>query len=466
LNYAAGGGHPFGYHLTNVLIHVLNTLLVFAVVLSLTRVLLLPNGRYMALAVAALFACHPLNTQPVNYISARSTLLVGGFSLLCLFLFIRRYEVRDGEKNTLLFFGSLAAYAGALLSKEEAVALPGILAFFELCRLRPPFSKERLMKVTVSLLPFLFLTLAFLLYVTYGLRVIGDTPQARGLGENLLTQAKSIFFYVKLMVLPVNLSIDHTIATSTSLLAPGSFASVLLLALVLVGSLSIVYTAPALSFGIWWFILTLVPTSTLVALKLVVNEQRMYFAGVGLMITAVAGIGPLMREAEHRYNIAIQKYVVAGFVLLLACFSAMTISRNVRWRTPLALWSDALAQYPDSMRANTIVAGIYLDQNRPAEALPLAEKAVKVAPDTLETRTILARTYSRLGRQDDALREARAAFDLNPASSEAHSLLGVVYARLERYSEAREAWQRAVELDPQNIEAKENLQKLDAASSK
>lgn len=466
LNYAAGGANPFGYHLVNVIIHVLNTLLVFGVALGLARMFMfrIPYQRNMALAVAAVFACHPLNTQSVNYISARSTLLVGGFSLLCMFLYIKMYEAQDEERSRILLFGSLAAYAGALLSKEEAVAVPGILAFFELCRLQPPFDGRRLKEAMLSLVPFIVLTLLFLIYVVYGLRIVEHTPQARGLHENLLTQAKSLFMYLRLIVLPTDLSIDHTLATVTTLFSPVPFATALMVVLILVGSLSLIYVEPAVSFGVWWFFLSLVPTSTLIALKLVVNEQRMYFAGVGLLLLAAAGVGSALRNVENR-RAGLRTYAVVGILLLLTCFSVMTIHRNSRWRTPLTLWSDALEQYPDSVRANSIVAGIYVDENRPEQALPLAEKAVRLAPDVMEPRLVLARAYSKLGRQDEALGQARAAVDLNPTSSDARAVLGLVYARLERYEEAKEAWQRAVDLNPENAEARENLQKLRAMLS-
>ena len=460
LNYAAGGANPFGYHLANVIIHLLNTLLVYGVALSLMRVFKAPYRLYAAAAVAAIFASHPINSQAVNYISARSTLLVGTFSLVCILLYVHMSEVREGRRKWILLAASLLAYAGALLSKEEAVAVPGILAFFELCRLRTLIDRERLLRAMTSLAPFLVLTLAFLVLVVYGLGVIENTPQARSLQENLLTQAKSIFIYLRMMVLPVNLSIDHAVPVATSLFQPLPLAAVLMLAVVLIGSLSFLFHAPLVSFGIWWFILTLVPTSTLIALKLVVNEQRMYLAGVGLVIAAAAGLARALESWEEYGLIERKKYITAGLLILIICFSGITIYRNTQWRTPLKLWLDALKQYPNSYRANTVVADLYLDQDNPAQALPLAEKAMFLAPDVPEIRLILAPPHSRMGRQEDALEQARAAVDLNPASTEAQTLLGVVYARLERYAEAEKAWERAVELDPTNVEAAENLQNV------
>jgi len=460
LNYAAGANNPFGYHLVNVLIHVANTLLVFALATATMRAFQVPYEKHAAVAVAAVFAIHPINTQSVNYISARSSLLVGGFSLLCILLYIKKYEGAESTKENRLLLGSLLAYGGALLSKEEAVAVPGVLAFFELCRLRAPFDQRKLAQAMLSLAPFFLLTLAFLVYVTYGLGVIGDTPQARSLEENLLTQAKSIFIYVKMILAPLNLSVDHTIPVSSSILDPGALAAVLVLTAILAGSLSLVYLAPAVSLGVWWFILILVPTSTLVALKLIVNEQRIYVAGVGLFLAGSAALASAVKKREREGAGQMKKLLAAALLLVLLLYSGITVYRNTQWRTPAALWSDALKKYPHSVRANTILANLHLEKNEPERALPLAEKAAGLGPDIIETRLVLARTYSRLGRQDEALQNARAAVDINPASSEAQTLLGVVYARLEQYKEAEMAWQTAVEFDSQNAEARENLREL------
>jgi tetratricopeptide (TPR) repeat protein len=461
LNYAAGGTNPFGYHLFNVFLHVVNTLLVFGVALGLMRSFRAPYQIPAAAAVAAVFACHPLNTQAVNYISARSTLLVGGFSLLCILLYVRRYELDESRKQRGAFFLgiSLLAYAGALLSKEEAVAVPGVLAFFELCRMRPSFDKDKIYRAMGSLAPYAVLTLIFLFYVIYGLGVVEKTSQARSLQANLLTQAKALFIYMKMMVLPVNLSIDHVVPTSTSFFSPVSLASILALALMLVGSLSLIYTTPLISFGIWWFVLVLVPTSTLIALKLVVNEQRVYLAGVGLLLAAAAACIRMVSDREAR-EAGGKKYLAAAVIVIIICLSGITMYRNTLWRTPKALWSDTLRIYPKSFRAATILADLYLDEDKPAEALPMAERAVALAPDVLETHLALAKVYTQLGRNEDALQQARTAVDLNPASAVAQAYLGNMYARMGRYSEALSAWQRAVELNPGLTEARENIQKL------
>ncbi|MBI5118887.1 tetratricopeptide repeat protein [Candidatus Poribacteria bacterium] len=499
LNYVAGGQDPLGYHLVNIAIHVLNTLLVYAAAGALMRSFGIEQSHTAALAVALLFACHPINTQPVNYISGRSTLLAGGFSLLCFLLYTRAREpaafhseplirghdvppqagcprikgnsrrfVASGAKNlrkTLFLLASLVAYLCALLSKEEAVAVPGLLALYEILRFRLQFDKKRLLQTAIALAPFVALTAGFMVFVVRILRVIGDTQQARGLWENLFVQAKALFIYFRLIALPTNLSIDHVVTTSGSLLAPAALASVVAAVALFAGSLLLIRSLPIVTFGLWWFALALAPSSTLVALKLVVNEQRMYLPTVGIMFIAgyVLGVGLDRNSTGGRKKW--RKALICGFSAVLIVLSALTVNRNTQWRDPLSLWTSALEEYPESARANTQVANIYLATGRLEDALEAAKRAVKAAPDTPETRIALANAYTRSGFQQEALIEARAAVSLNAGSPDAQTTLGVIYARLGRYDEAEAAWVRALELDPQNAEAKENIEKLRAAQS-
>jgi hypothetical protein len=456
LNYAVGGGRAAGYHLVNVAIHVANVLLVYAVALALMRAIAVSRSRYAALAVALLFAAHPINTQPVNYISGRSTLLVGFFSLLCFLLFARSREEGRAGRRAALVAGSLAAYLCALLSKEEAVALPGLLAAYEFCRARFRLDGASIRRIVVGLLPFAALTLVFLVFVVQIMGIVGDTRQARGVGENLLTQAKVLFIYIKMIALPTNLSIDHVVPACKSLFEPVAAASALGVVVLLGGSLLLARSAPIVPFGLWWMAITLIPSSTLVALKLVLNEQRLYVAAIGLLFMAGAGFG---KALDHPGR-GLQRALFGGLAALLLVCSALTVRRNAEWRDPLTVWSSALEKYPDSARANTQVASEYLKMDRVEDALALAKRAVEISPDVIEARLVLTKAYSQSGLYEDALEQARAAVDIDPLSTDARTELGTAYAELERWGEAEAAWKRAIELDPRNNDARANLERL------
>ncbi len=462
LNHALGGDNPMGYHALNVAIHIASVLLLFGVALSIMRTLEIPRARDAALAVALLFAAHPINTQPVNYISGRSTLLVGCFSLACFLLYARGIEEEEPSRARLCIAGSLAAYLCALLSKEEAVAVPGLLAAYELLRLKISVDAKAIRRIAVRLLPFALLTLGFIFYVVRVMRIVGDTTQARTVGENLLTQTKVVFIYLKMIVLPIGLSIDHVVPTLDFPFAPVAIVSVLGAAVLAGGSLLLTRREPVVPFGIWWMLIALVPTSTLIALKLVMNEQRLYLAGVGILLVAGAGCGKALGGADGEGRRRMRQALACCLVGILAIFATLTIRRNAQWHDPMTLWMSAIDIYPDSMRANAQIANQYLKMNRPEAALPHARKAAEAGPDIVEARIVLAKALSGIGSHAQALQHARAAVDLNPGSSDARSCLGTVYARLERWREAEAAWQTALELNPRNEDARVNLERLRA----
>jgi tetratricopeptide (TPR) repeat protein len=462
VNYAIGKDSPAGYHFFNVLIHVIAVLLVFGVSLSVMSTLEIPKSREAAFCVALLFAAHPINTQPVNYIAGRSTLLVACFSLACFLLYARALDKDTAPRGRLFLAGSLVAYLCALLSKEEAVAVPGLLAAFELLRLRLHVDRKAIKLIALRVLPFALVTLGFMVFVIRIMGIVGATAPARGVGENLLTQAKVLFIYLKMIALPAGLSIDHVIPALTSLAEPVAAISVLGVIALMCGSLLLVRKAPTVTFGIWWMFIVLVPTSTLIALKLVLNEQRLYLAAIGMLLIAGAGYGLALDWLTEAQRPRLRRVLMSGLVAVLAIFAALTIRRNSEWRDPMSLWMSALERYPDSMRANAQIADEYLSRNQAEAALPYAERAAAAGPDVVEARLVLATTQSRLGLHQEALINARKAVDLNPGSSEARSILGTVYARLERWSEAESAWERALELNPQNQDARANLEKLRA----
>ncbi len=461
LNYSLGGENPEGYHLTNVLIHVANTLLVYAVSLCLMTAFGTRQRRVAAFAIALLFACHPVNTQPVNYISGRSTLLVGGFSLLSVLLYVLFSRAQASRfRIALVWVGSLLAYIMALLSKEEAVVLPALLGAYEICRFRFRLERRSITTICLSLLPYVIITAGFLALVVNVLGIVQDTPQSRSLAENLLTQAKAFFIYLRLLALPTKLSIDHVVPVSRSLADPAALTAVAGVAAILAGSVLLARTHPVVPFGVWWFFFSLAPTSTLVALKLIVNEQRLYLAAVGIMFMVGAGFATLFRRLTERKRLSARRCLIAAWLAVLILFGVLTVRRNMEWSTPHSLWASALAAYPASARANTELAYICIEEGRLHDALERAKKAVESAPDVAEPRIALATVYSRLGRNEAALEEARLAVNMNPRLATAQNILGTVYARLGRTGEAQAALERALELDPEYSEARQNLQLL------
>src|SRR5574337_732285 len=118
LNYYLGGFDPLGYHIFNLLVHLFNIVMVFLIVRRISR------RDFLALAAALIFGLHPINSEVVHYINTRSSSFSVSFYLLSLYLYMLKLSSASKGKRALLLAGSLAAFAGAMFTKELSITLP------------------------------------------------------------------------------------------------------------------------------------------------------------------------------------------------------------------------------------------------------------------------------------------------------------------------------------------------------
>ncbi len=249
VDHTLWGLRPFGYHLTNVLLHVTVVVLVYLVGLRLLRDGVAP------LLASALFAVHPIHTESVAWIAGRTDVIATAFVLLSLLLYVERRPRRS--------WGALVAFAAALLAKEVALLLPAVLLVYESFFHAPPW-RDRLRRVA----PFLAVL------VTYGflrfgvLRVAPGNPflWAQGPYRLLLTFAVAVWIYGEKLLLPVNLNAYYSVPVVTSLWQPFVLASLAMLGATGAVLQRIRRGEPAIVFAALVFLLALLPVSNLVPL--------------------------------------------------------------------------------------------------------------------------------------------------------------------------------------------------------
>jgi len=207
LDYKIWGFNPWGYHFTNIIIHIVNSLLIYILSLFFVKV------RKEAFLTALLFVIHPINTNAVSYISGRADLLAGAFSFISLILF---FKFLDNHKNSVLIL-SLLSFIAAILSKEIALIVPLLLSIYVVIFYR-------------SYLRYLIYHLAAaIIYLL--LRLPGSLAATfikPALSERLLTAPSLFFRYLKMIFFPHNLRLSYAINYIDS---PKDFAFILYLIL-------------------------------------------------------------------------------------------------------------------------------------------------------------------------------------------------------------------------------------------
>ena len=473
-NFKLHGLNVAGYHIVNLLLHILTGWLLYLIARSTFSRTLPDNGgddttaTAAALFTALLFICHPLQTHAVTYVTSRFVLLASCCSLLSLWAYIRSRTVRHASGAMITL--SVAAAAAAMLSKEFTFTLPVLIALYEFTFLDGSL-REKLRKLAPLALPMPIIPL--LVFLKQGnvtaldgtMRTItaADVSQISRL-DYLMTQFGVITLYLRLLILPVGQNIDHDIVVQHSPASPAVFVPllVLLVLLALAGAAAWCWirsrhsgSSPALkviTFGIAWFFIALSVESSILPLGELQAEYRAYLPSAGLLLA----FGSLCILAVARFRIN-RTALTAAAGLLIITLTAATLLRNRVWQSEISLWSDASAKSPGKVRPLQNLGMYYARDGRLTEAEQTLKKAVAVEPRNFELHNNLGIVYRQAGDFDRAIAEYRTVLQLQPGDPMAHYNLGNIHLAQGRPAEAIEAYQSCLKGAPGYDEAYNNL---------
>jgi Flp pilus assembly protein TadD len=492
LDVSLFGLAPSGHHLTSLLLHVANTLLLYVALSRLTR------APWRSLGVAALFALHPLHVESVAWVAERKDVLSSAFWFAALWAYAA-YAERPGLARWLLV---ALSFALGLLAKPMLVTLPLtllIVDFWPLQRTREPGAARALV---VEKLPLFALSLASTVIAWLAQRSFGattDSPLAARLGTAVL----GCFGYLEKTLWPVNLAAFYPYRPHPPVLEVVAKAAALVLLTVAVawfGRRRAYFTA-----GWLWYLVTLLPVIGLVR----IGQQEMadrytYVPLVGVFVMLVWGASEWVERAR---NLDLARRVAAATAVLVAAVLAIGATRQVStWRDGVALWDHALAAggnstvaqtnlgvalekagrfaeaashleeavrlEPRNARAHVNLGDVLFALGRYAEAARAFEEALVLDPGDARTRQSLAMTHYnhanrewRAGRLDGAAAEYREGLRWRPDDAGFHRALGMVLAQAGRRDEAISALRRSLELDPSNVYTQDALRRLDGAGA-
>ncbi|MGH9720524.1 MAG: tetratricopeptide repeat protein [Bryobacteraceae bacterium] len=437
LNYQSSGTDTTGYHLWNVLIHVLNSGLVFALIRRLLSLAGRERNNLLALFAAGLFLLHPVQTEGVAYIAGRSDSLATLFFLGAFALFLYRRSAAIGWGTTA---GVILLSGAALASKENTVVLPALLLLTDYF-FNPGFSLEGIKRNWRLYAP---LVAAGALGAAFVLKRIGVADSA-GFSltdfkwyEYLFTQFRAIFVYLRLFLIPSGLTIDYDFPISHSPTEHGSIFGLIALLALLAAAIVLRKRYPLASFGLLSLLLLLAPTSSILPIRDPVAERRLYLPIIGLLLIAV----------EFLRRVRIDSHAaVASLGAVLLGSGALTYQRAKAWSSAEALWGDAVAKSPGKSRAHFQLAFAYFAQRRCNEAVQ--EYAIVAKLDKPDAPLLInwAHAYDCLGDLQQALAKLEQAAAIEP-SAHVYSQIGMIHGKSGRGAEAWQALDKAKALDP------------------
>ena len=452
LNYAAGGTAVAGYHRINLLIHVLAAWVLFLLVRRTLRGPLLSrrfgsSANALALAVGAIWAWHPVQTESVTYLSQRAESLMGLLYLLTLYCFARGAEAARRGTGRIWFGLSFASCLAGMATKEVMVTAPLLALLYDRTFLAGSFAAAWRTRKMV------FLALAAT-WIPLGCLMAGIQARGAGFGQHVtagayaLAESRAVVRYLQLGLWPSNLVFDY--GSFVPVRAAAVWPEVLAVTGLAAAAGLALRQWPALGFPACWFLLILAPTSSVVPVALQpVAENRLYLPLAGLAVLAVLGSFYLAGRRAYPW-----------LALAAGALGWTAAERNQVYLSERALWTDTLAKAPQNARAlNNLASNVLLPAGQAQEAIADFEAALRLQPDFPEVHDNLARSLAKLpGRLDDALAESEAALRQAPNYAAAHATRGYILALLPgRRREAIAEDETALRLQPDLAEAHTEL---------
>jgi hypothetical protein len=432
LNFNLSGANPFSYHLLNVLIHAINTALVFGILACILQAAGWAKERVRIASVigAAIFLSHPLATESVSYVAGRSESLAAMFVLMAYAIFLQRRSEGISWHSAV---GILTLFGLGVAAKENAVALAGILLLTDWY-----FPPRRTWRLYSVLAPGAILAVAMVLRALTRATTAGFSVRDFTWYQYAFTEARAIFTYLRLAVWPFGQSVDHDYAVSHTIGEHGAWIYVLALACLVVLAVHFRRRIPLISFGLLMFLTWLAPTSSIVPIADPLVERRMYLPMIGLILISCGLAAHVRISSSAAYS------AIAAAVLFFAAFS---YDRNRLWGKPEELLASAALQSVDNPRPIANLTDHLIAVNRCTEALPWLERAERRLPGNYLIETSWGRALECLGRWEEALARLQRAVQLRP-TWKLFELMGLLYGEMNRLDSAGDALRTAVAMEP------------------
>ncbi|MDO8141630.1 MAG: tetratricopeptide repeat protein [Candidatus Brocadiales bacterium] len=457
IDYALWHSNPFGFHLTNIILHTLNAVLFY---LLLNAVL---QSKKIVLFSTLFFITHLALLETVNAVGYREDLLSATFLLVSLIYFIKSdnilYKKTDKRRFTLYYAISLIAYLCALFSKEMAITFPVLLVLFVI------FSDQQIWPCIVKrfkgiyagymAISLFYLIIRFIVFRNHELKV---TYQPGGFWVNTFTMIKILASYIKISFFPFNLNADYVVP-----LVKTPFEASFILSITFLISIFIIFAILIKSrnaFACWmaWFFIMILPVMNIIPIGNIMAERYLYIPVMGFCVVKGILIYRITDRTLSPRAIPLRRMVQIVLVtIMISGYGFSIIWKNGDWRDEFTLWIKTIQRSPNSHRAHCNLGIVYMENGLTEKAQIEYQTALELNPQNANIHNNLGAVYTKKGLDDKALTEYKEAINLDNRYAQPHNNLGNIYFNQGLVDKAKTEYEEALRIKPDHALAHNGL---------
>ena len=433
LDFELFGLHPGGYHLTNVVWHLLATLLLFALFCRMTGCL------WRSAFVAAFFALHPLHVESVAWVSERKDVLSAFFWMLTLYLYVY-YTEKPALKR---YLPVVFSFVCGLMSKPMVVTLPLVMILLDVWPLkRLNFDREGLLLQLKEKLPLLTLSAVFTavtLYAQY-------RPAGRDLQFPLASRAANAFVslvtYLQKTLWPTHLAAFYPFPDHIPALK--AVAAVALIFLITASAAAAAKRLPFLFVGWFWFLICISPVAGVVPIgDFAMADRFHYLPSIGLSVILAWGLPAIIKN-----DTLAKKFLLAAAGLFLLAMGIVSYQQTTVWKNDTRLFQHLLRVTKNNYLAYINLGSVLDQEGKTSEAVACYSEAIRIMPNLVLSYNKRALAFAKLGRYQEAFDDLNKVIRLKPDYADAYLSRGAIYLRLGRYAEAVGDFSEVIRLRP------------------
>src|SRR3989339_378716 len=457
IDYAIWHLNPFGFHLTNIILHTLNTVLFY---LFLNAVI---QNKRIVLLSTLFFVTHLALLETVNCVGYREDLLSATFLLASLIYFVKSdtilYKKSDKRRFTLYYAISILSYLCALFSKEMAITFPVLLLLFVV------FSDQKLWPgivkrfqgiytgyIAVSLF---YVIIRFVIFTNPALKA---TYQPGGFLVNIFTMIKILASYIKLSFFPFNLNADYVVPLVKTPLEGSFILSIIFLISIFILFAKLIKSRNMFACWMAWFFIMILPVMNILPIGNIMAERYLYIPVMGFCVAKGILIYRITDRTLSPRAIPMRRIVQLVLVtFMIGGYGFSIIWKNGDWRDEFTLWTKTIQRAPDSHRAHCNLGIVYMEHGLTEKAQMEYHIALELNPQNANIHNNLGAVYTKKGLDDKALIEYKEAINSDNSYAQPHNNLGNIYFNRGLIDKAKAEYEEALFYDSRYIHARNNL---------